>query len=55
MKYAIQTLRKERDIVRQCIGNGRWIGFSEAKKVRQKRLDDLDKAIEILDDKNKSK
>ena len=50
MNYAIQTLKKERNILYKALNSGTWEGYTEAKKEREKRLNELDKAIKKLSD-----
>lgn len=47
MNHAIHILEQEKHLLENCL-KGDWEGYSEAKKERDKRLRDVNKAIEIL-------
>lgn len=48
MNYAIQILEREKRILETCLSEGDWSQYTEAKKEREKRLKEINKAIELL-------
>lgn len=48
MSYSIEVLEKEKSILEKCLLEWESIEYPEAKKEREKRLNDLKKSIELL-------
>ena len=48
MDYALQTLQKEKYIVEDCLKGFNKIDYLEAFKLRLKRVNQLNKAIELI-------
>ena len=48
MKYSIETLEKEKKILKECLSEWQSNNYPDAKKERQKRLNDLEECIIIL-------
>lgn len=51
MNYSIEILEKEKSIIEKCLLEWQSKEFIEAKKEREKRLNDLIESIEILKNK----
>lgn len=52
MDYAIETLKKERVLIDKCLNGWEKDHYPEARKIRTKRLLDLDNAIAALERAN---
>lgn len=50
MTYAIEILEKEKAILEKCLSEWDEREYPEAKKEREKRLKDINKAIEKLNE-----
>lgn len=48
MNYSIETLEKEKKILKECLSEWQSNNYPDAKKERQKRLNDLEECIIIL-------
>jgi len=48
VNYAIQILKKEKDLLQRCLEDGNWEGYTEAKKDRDKKLEDINEALSKL-------
>jgi hypothetical protein len=48
MRYSIEILEKERDILRKCLSEWQSENYPDAKKEREKRFNDIDECISIL-------
>lgn len=48
MRYSIEILEKERDILIKCLSEWQSKNYPDAKKEREKRLNDIDECISIL-------
>jgi len=48
MKYSIEILEKEKHLINACLSDWDLKNHPEARKDRQKKLDDLDQCISIL-------
>ena len=49
MSYAIKVLKDERDLIKDCLSKWDEKKYPEARKVRDKRLKELNNAIELLE------
>ena len=50
MNYAIKTLEAERDLLNKALSNWESEQYPEAKKQRDKRLQQLDQAVKLIMD-----
>jgi hypothetical protein len=48
MKYAIEILQKEKDLISDALSKWEMEYYPEAKKVRVDRLKQLNRAIEVI-------
>ena len=48
MKYSIEVLEKEKELLERCLSNWELKNYPEARKQRSNKLSDLITAIEIL-------
>jgi hypothetical protein len=48
MNYSIEILEKEKYLLTVCLSEWQLTHYPDARKDRQKRLDDLDECISIL-------
>ena len=48
MEYAIKILKDERDILEKCIKEWKSLDHKEAYKIREKRLKDIKKALDLI-------
>ena len=48
MKYAIEILQKEKDLISGALNKWEMEYYPEAKKVREDRLKQLNRAIEVI-------
>tara|TARA_R110000822_G_C14903786_1_gene449320 strand:- start:234 stop:386 length:153 start_codon:yes stop_codon:yes gene_type:complete len=48
MKYAIEVLKKDKELLERCLSNWEINQYPEAKKERLNKLQDLTDAIKIL-------
>jgi hypothetical protein len=51
MNYAIEILENELNILQRCLNEWESENYPEAKKERQKRLNDINNAIDKLNEK----
>tara|TARA_R110000782_G_scaffold139199_1_gene231716 strand:+ start:307 stop:582 length:276 start_codon:yes stop_codon:yes gene_type:complete len=49
MKYAIEVLEKDKELLKRCLSNWEINQYPEAKKERINKLQDLNNAINFLD------
>lgn len=49
MKHAIETLQKERDLLEKCLKEGDWSKYPAAKKDRERKLREVQNAINYLE------
>jgi hypothetical protein len=48
MKYAIEILQKEKDLISDALSKWEMEYYSDAKKAREDRLKQLNRAIEVI-------
>jgi len=48
MKYALEILQKEKDLITDALSKWEMEYYPEAKKVREDRLKQLNRAIEVI-------
>ena len=48
MNYSIEILEKEKQLLTSCLSDWDCTNYPDAKKERQKKLDDLEECITIL-------
>ena len=51
LNYALETLQKERELVDRALNNWEKQKYPEARKERERRLNDLNKAILLIQTK----
>ena len=48
MKYALEVLKKDKELLERCLSNWEINQYPEAKKERENKLEDLKNAIKLL-------
>lgn len=48
MTHAIETLQKERDLLEKCIHEGDWSKYPTAKQDRDRKLNQINYALNLL-------
>jgi len=48
MTYAIEILEKEKELLTKCLNEWDTQTYPEAKKEREKRLNDINNALQLL-------
>ena len=48
MNYAVETLEKEKSLITRALSEWEIHQYPEAKKVREKRLNDINNALEKI-------
>lgn len=48
MNYAVEVLEKERDILTKCLTEWESNNYPEAKKEREKKLQEINNALKLI-------